>query len=118
MSTTTTHHRSTGLGHHDVRNAWLSVLLLPPAFVAAFWAANGLMSLLGYPGDQRVPPATAAIVAIPAVLIVALPAGVSAWFARRAARLGDTRGWLPAALLITVAVVFGLQNLAAYVFSW
>lgn len=118
MSTTTTHHRAPSRGRHDVRNAWLSVLLLPVAFVASFWAANGLMTLLGYAGDQRVPAATAALVAVPAVILVAVPAAVSAWFARRAARLGDTRGWLPAALLITVTVVFALQNLAAYVFSW
>lgn len=118
MSTTTSHHHARSLGGHDVRNAWLSALLLPLAFAAGFFAANGMMSALGYSGDVRVPPSTAAVVAIPAVLIVAVPAAVSSLFAVRAARQGDRRGWVPAALLSAIAVVFALQNLAAYLFSW
>ena len=101
-----------------MRYAWLSMLLLPVAFLAGYMAANAVMSSMGYSGDVRVPPGTAALAALPAVLIVALPALPASWFAARAARHGDGRGWLPAGLLIAVAVLFALQGLAAYVFSW
>lgn len=118
MSTTTTHHRARRRSRPDVRNAWLSMLLLPVAFLAGFAGGEGLMSLLGHAGDGRVPAATAALVAIPIVIVVAVPAAVSSWFAVRAARRGDTRGWLPAGILVLVAVIFAAQNLLAYLYSW
>ncbi|MFC5040933.1 hypothetical protein [Ornithinimicrobium kibberense] len=39
---------------------------------------------------------------------------MSAWFARRADRQGDRRGWVPAGILTLVAVGFVGLNLAAY----
>ncbi|MGD8199842.1 hypothetical protein ACQE98_04180 [Ornithinimicrobium sp. W1679] len=119
MSTTTTPTRRPAgedRVHHDVRNAWLSMLLLPVAFVLAFVVGEGLASLLGHPvgGSVEPPPWAVLVSSVPALLVFFLPAVVSAWFARRAARHGDRRGWVPAGILTLVAVGFVALNLAAY----
>ena len=116
MSTITTRPVREDTGHHDVRNAWLSMLLLPVAFVLAFMVGEGLASLLGRPVGGTVEPPLWAILAssVPALLVFFLPAVVSAWFARRADRQGDRRGWVPAGILTLVAVGFVGLNLAAY----
>ncbi|HSP60648.1 MAG TPA: hypothetical protein VLO09_06270 [Ornithinimicrobium sp.] len=116
MSTTMTRPVREDRAHHDVRNAWLSLLLLPVAFVLAFVVGEGLASLLGHPVGGAVEPPTWVILvsSVPALLVFFLPAVVSAWFARRAARHGDRRGWVPAGILTLVAVGFVALNLAAY----
>lgn len=112
MSTTTTHHRSTGLGHHDVRNAWLSMLLLPVVFLGAFLVGEGLIGLLGYPVGGERPPMWAGVLAtVPALVVFALPAVLASWFAARASRRRrDRRGWVPAGILIALAVGFAVLN--------
>lgn len=115
--TTTSTRRPVEHADHDVRNAWLSVLLLPVAFGLAFLIGEGLISALGYPvGETAVddPPLWAILVAtVPALLVFCVPAAVSSWFARRAALRGDRRGWVPAGLLIAAAVLFIGMNVAA-----
>ncbi|WP_134773059.1 hypothetical protein [Ornithinimicrobium flavum] len=116
MTTTSTTRRPVDHAGHDVRNAWLSVLLLPIAFVLAFLIGEGLIGVLGYPvGDTAgTPPLWAILVAtIPALLVFCVPAFVSTWFARRAASHGDRRGWVPAILLAVVALGFIATNLLA-----
>lgn len=95
----------------DVRRAWLACLLLPLAFAAAFGIGEGLATLLGYPTGAGTPPPTTLLFATaPALLVFCIPAGVSAYFARRAAAHGDRRGWLPAGLLIAISVLFIALN--------
>jgi hypothetical protein len=118
MSTTTTRRPvREGSDHHDVRNAWLSMLLLPVALAGAFVVGEGLASLLGHPvGGAEEPPLWSVLVAsVPAMLVFFVPAAVSAWFARRAAHRGDRRGWVPAGILTVAAVAFVVINVAAYV---
>ncbi|WP_277453252.1 hypothetical protein [Janibacter sp. DB-40] len=72
--TTTSTHPSADRGAHDVRNAWLSVLLLPIAFGLAFLIGEGLIGLFGYPvGDTAGEAPLWAILAatIPALLVSA-----------------------------------------------
>lgn len=114
--TTTSTRRPVDHAAHDVRNAWLSVLLLPVAFGLAFLIGEGLISALGYPVGEEGPdaPVWAMLVAtVPALLVFCVPAVVSSWFARRAALRGDRRGWVPAGLLIAAAVLFIGLNVAA-----
>ncbi len=116
MSTITNRPVREDTGHHDVRNAWLSMLLLPVAFVLAFFVGEGLIDLLGYPvgGDGEAPLWAVLLASVPAILVFFVPALVSAWFARRAARQGDRRGWVPAGILAVVAIAFLALNVAAY----
>lgn len=114
--TTTSTRRPVDHAGHDVRNAWLSVLLLPLAFGLAFLVGEGLIGLLGYRvGDAAgSAPLWAVLVAtIPALLVFCVPAVVAAWFARRAAAHGDRRGWVPAALLAVLALAFIMVNVLA-----
>ncbi|WP_156875873.1 hypothetical protein [Ornithinimicrobium pekingense] len=113
MSTTTTHHRRpTNQGDHDVRNAWLSMLLLPVVFFGAFLVGEGLIGLLGYPvGDARPPLWAGVLATVPALAVFALPAVLSSWFAARASRRRrDRRGWVPAGILVALAVGFTVLN--------
>lgn len=106
---TTTTRRPAGSAGHDVRNAWLSVLLVPLALGLAFLAGEGLIGLLGHPveGAASEAPLWSKLVAvIPALLVVYVPALLSCWFARRAAAHGDRRGWVPSVLLTVVALWF------------
>ena len=115
MPTTSTR-RPVGSAGHDVRNAWLSVLLLPIAFGLAFLIGEGLIALLGYPvggAASDVPLWAKLLAVIPALLVFCLPALVSSWFARRAAAHGDRRGWVPASILAVVALAFITMNLLA-----
>lgn len=100
--------------HHDVRNAWLAVLLLPLAVAGAFLVGEGLIAALGWPGDDARPPVWAILTAtLPTLAVFAVPALASSWFARRAAGAGDRRGWLPAGLLIAATVLFVATNIGA-----
>ena len=90
MSTTTTRRPvREDSDHHDVRNAWLSMLLLPVAFVGAFVVGEGLATLLGHPvGATEDPPLWSILVA--SVLGIGFYAAVAL-----AERL--TMGWHPSA---------------------
>ncbi|WP_346008173.1 hypothetical protein [Janibacter terrae] len=114
MATTSTR-RPVEAGRY-VRNAWLSVLLLPIAFGLAFLVGEGLIGLLGYPvgdGSSDAPLWAVLVSTIPALLVFCVPAVVSSWFARRGAFLGDRRGWVPAILLIIIALAFIAMNVLA-----
>lgn len=119
MATTqpTAEQRTTG---RDVRAAWLCFLLLPGALLFAFQAAflgyflvsEGLLPLLGQSVEgSDLPQWADAIAAIPTVVVLALPAMLSSWFARKAAAAGDRRGWLPAGILIAVPVLVVVVNI-------
>lgn len=105
-------------GSSDVRSAWLSVLLLPVAVVLSFLVGEGLIDALGYPVGGEEPPLWAVLVAtVPALAMMWVPAAVSGWFATRAARAGDRRGWVPAIGLALVALFFLGLNVVAGLLS-
>jgi len=101
------------------RRAWLSLLLYPVTFVAAFVVGEGLLYLYGYPAhDDGLPPWWAVLgAALPAVLVFAVPAALAWLFAARAGHEDVHRARLPAYVASALAVAFVLQNLAAYLLS-
>ncbi|MGO0575177.1 hypothetical protein [Ornithinimicrobium panacihumi] len=104
----------TPAAHHDVRNAWMALLLVPLAIAGAFLVGEGLIAALSWPGDGARPPLWAILAAtLPALAVFSVPALVSTWFARRVSHDGDRRGWVPAGLLIGATVLFVLTNVGA-----
>jgi hypothetical protein len=104
----------------DVWLAWVSMLLLPVAFILAFVAgfygyflvAEVLLPLLGRQpaADGDMPLWAQALSLLLPSAVFAVPALLSTRFARRAAAAGDRRGWVPAALLNVLAVAFVIVN--------
>lgn len=100
----------------DLRRAWVSVLLLPVAYVVAVLLGEGVLGMLGYPSGPQdsTPVGYALLVGIPAVAIAITP-GVAAYvFGMRARRGGVASGIFPAVIGATVGVGFVLLNLAAF----
>ncbi len=101
----------------DVRRAWWSLLGFVPTFGLAFAVGEGLAAALGHPpgGDEAASWWVMVVAGVPALLVFVLPAVAAVHFARRADRLGDRRGRLPAAVAVAVAAAFVLLNLASAV---
>ncbi len=87
--------------------AWLSMLLLVPAFFGAFFVGEGLISLFGYDvGGATRPPLWAGLAAtIPALVVFALPLWPVWHFSRRAVAGGRPDARIP--LIITAVAVGG-----------
>ena len=102
---------------HAVRRAWLSLLLFPLSFAAAFGVGEGLASAFGHPpGDDESAPVWVMLGAgVPAVLVFAVPAAGAWFFAVRAGNEDVHRVRLPAYLATALAVAFVLMNLMAAV---
>jgi hypothetical protein len=117
--TTTQSDTSSSTTSPDVRKAWLSMILVPFAFIGTFFIGEGLISLLGYPvGEVTVPPFWAVVVAsVPAMALFAVPALLATIFARRAAAAGDSRGWVPAVVLWAVTGGFVVLNVGQYLIA-
>jgi hypothetical protein len=100
----------------DLRHAWLSLLLYPLSFVAAFAIGEGLAALMGYPsGGSESPPWFVPLLAgVPALLVFVLPGLLSLKFGRRAARAGAESAMLPAVIGLLVALAFVGLNLLAF----
>ncbi len=100
----------------DARRAWLSLLLYPLSFAAAFLVGGGLASLMGYPsGDAASPPWFVVLLAgVPALIVFAVPGLLSLKFGRRAARAGAESAMVPAVIGILVALAFVALNLLAF----
>jgi hypothetical protein len=96
--------------------AWLSLLLYPFSFAAAFVVGEGLADLFGYPaGGNETPPVPVLLAAsVPALVVFALPAAVATYFSRRAARNGEPAAWWPAFLAIAIAVNVVVVTVVAY----
>ena len=101
---------------HDLRFAWLSLLLYPLSFTAAFLVGEGLAALMGYPtGSAESPPWFVPLLAgAPALVIFVLPGLLSLKFGRRAARAGAESAMVPAILGVVVALGFVGLNLLAF----
>jgi hypothetical protein len=90
-----------------MRFAWISVGLIPVAFVVAMLIGEGLIGLQGFEsGSGQTPPVAAILLAaIPAVLVAFAPAVCAIVFGFRARRHGVGVGVVPAGLGI-VAVAY------------
>jgi hypothetical protein len=97
------------------RWAWLSLLLYPVSFVAAFVVGEGLGTLL----DERSPGPPSAWenlgAAVPALVVFAIPGALAVLFGRRAVRLGRPDGRAPAIVGVVLALAFAGTNLLAWV---
>lgn len=102
--------------HRDRTKAWWSLVLLPPAFVAAFVVGEGLLTLYGYDTDGSTTPPVWAILAagLPALVVFAVPALVSTYFGRRGVAAGDPSARVPMLVAIALTVLFAVQNLVAF----
>ena len=96
---------------HDLRLAWASLVLLPVSFFAAFGVGEGLMSALGYRTGFDTPPFWAGLLAtVPALVVFAIPAAISTFYARRAGREGHRSGWIPAGFMLALVAFFVVLN--------
>lgn len=102
---------------HAHRRAWLTLLLFPLSFVAAFVVGEGLATLFGYSSgsEESAPPWVMLGAGVPAVLVFAVPAGLAWFFVVRAGHEDVHRTRLPAYLATALAAAFLLMNLAAAV---
>lgn len=96
-------------GRRSLRAAWISVALIPVAFVAAFVLGEWLYSVQGYEtgGDGTAPIEVVLLAGIPAVLIMIAPGVAAGWLGLRARRQGIPGGLIPAVIGI-LAAAFGL----------
>ena len=83
-----------------LRNAWISVALIPVAFVVAMLLGDWLLSLQGYEsGSEQFPPVGVSLLAgIPALVVMIAPAVTAMWFGLKARRQGLARGIVPAVI--------------------
>lgn len=100
---------------HAKRNAWLSLLGFPVAFVLAVLTGMAIASVFLGLGEQEIlQPQFVPLVLIPVVLIVAIPAVFAYRFGRKAAAEGASRPMLPAWIAIGLVALFVLVNIADY----
>lgn len=106
--------------HHDVRNAWIAVTLLPVAFVLAMLLGEGLLALRGYEGtgDETIPLATSLLAGGPAVLVLAAPGVAAAVFGLRAYHHGQQAGLVPALIGSVLAFVTVVLNATAFLVAY
>lgn len=96
---------ATDQGRRSLRWAWVSVALIPVAFVAAMFIGEGLLSLQGYEsGSEKLPPIGAALLAsLPALLVMIAPDLSAIWCGLLARRHGLRNGIFPAVIGIVAA---------------
>lgn len=96
-----------GYAKQDLRLAWIGVALVPVCFAVAMVLGEGAIDLLGYPSGGEVAPLwIAALVGVPATLLMLVPGAIAFVYGRRARREGLPRGLVPA--VIGAVVVFYL----------
>jgi hypothetical protein len=95
----------------SLRLAWISVAILPLAFVGAMFLGDWLLMLQGYqPAGSEIPPLVALSAGIPAVLVLIAPTIPAIGFGLRARRLGIPAGVIPALVGLVVAAISILLN--------
>lgn len=99
-------------GRRSLRMAWVSVVAIPLAFVAAMFVGEGLLSMQGYEsGGEEFPPIHATLLsAVPAIVIMIAPAISAIWFGFRARRQGVRSGLIPAVVGVAAATITILTN--------
>jgi len=91
----------------NLRSAWISVGLIPVAFVLAMFAGEGLIDALGYPSGGPDPPLWAALlVGGPMTLLAMAPAVLAVVYGRRARRESRSRAALAATVTGAVAAAY------------
>lgn len=98
-------------GARDVRRAWGSFGLFAPSLVGAFVTGEGLLTVLGYDGEETVPVRIALTAGVPALVVFALPALLIAHLGRQAISHGHPEGRTPMVVAWVVAGVFVVGNL-------
>jgi hypothetical protein len=94
-----------------LRLAWVSVALIPVAFVAAMLLGESLLMLQGDESSQPdIPLGVVLRAGVPAVLLLIAPTAAAIWFGLRARRLGLAAGLTPASIGAVVAVTSILLN--------
>ena len=97
-------------GQVSYRWAWLSLLLYPLTFVAAFVVGEGLLTMVAE--DETNPALWEVLVsATPALMVFVIPGVLSVVLGRRAIRLGEPQGKVPAVVGAAIAVAFVGLNL-------
>src|SRR5512132_3580230 len=87
----------------SLRLAWISVAVLPLAFVGAMLIGDGLLTLQGYQsGDSEIPIGVVLRAGVPAVLVLIAPTIPAIWFGLRARQLGIPAGVVPALVGLVV----------------
>jgi hypothetical protein len=95
----------------DLRLAWISLAILPLAFVGAMFLGDGLLTLQDYQsGDSDIPAQVALRAGIPAVLVLIAPTIPAIGFGLRARQLGILAGAIPALVGLVVAAMSVLLN--------
>jgi hypothetical protein len=101
---------------HDLRMAWVSVALVPVAFVLAMLVGEGLISLIGYePSTETVPVWAALVAGGPALLILVAPGVAAVFYGRRGYRAGRQAARWPAWIGGGLAVLAFTVNLLAFI---
>ena len=101
---------------HDVRNAWISLVLIPVALVVADGVLYGLLRLMGI-DEAAVPEQTPTLLqglaaVIPYALVMLAPGIGAFWFGTNALNAGDRRGRIPSLIglawgaVVVVGVLF------------
>jgi len=101
----------------DLTRAWVSLALVPVAFVLATVTGEGLIAAAGYPSGDVVPPLwLALLIGVPLTLVVAAPAAAAVRYGRRARRGGQAQG-LVAAVIGGVVLCYLAATLLLVPFS-
>lgn len=103
----------------SLRFAWISVAVMPVAFVAAMFIGDGLLTMQSYEsgGAESVPVGVALKAGIPALLVIIAPAITAILFGFRARRQGASIGMFPAVTGIVVGGYSVLINALALIFG-
>jgi hypothetical protein len=101
---------------HDVRKAWISLVLIPVSLVVADGVLHGVLALMGLDeaaDPEQTPTLLQAIVAgIPYALVMLLPGIGAFWFGTNALNDGDRRGRIPSLIGLAWGVVVLIGVLA------
>jgi hypothetical protein len=95
----------------DVTFAWLSLLLYPLSFGAAFLIGEGLATwLFDWPNGANPAPWKIVAAGVPAVIVFALPVVPAWYFGMRAHRNGSHSGRVAGWVAVAIAAAFVVQN--------
>lgn len=100
-------------GRRSLHRAWISVAVIPVAFVAAMFIGEGLLSMQGYEsyGAELPPIGVVMLASLPAMLVMIAPDLFAIWFGFQARRHGTRNGIFPAAIGIILATFAVLTNI-------
>lgn len=97
------------------RVAWVFVALTVPAFIAAMFLGEGLLTAAGYSPEETVPLGVALRAGGPAVVLIVAPTLGAVWYGLRARREGSPTGWVPALVGAVIAAAVVVSNVAGYI---